>query len=1355
MPAKRKAAVDIVGRSSKRGTPAPSTPQSINSDDDFSGSDAASQDDADDSEKEHIRNYRKKLDFASFQGSKTAAIHPVFGEKDWSWMKLKPDHNNRPIWIDPNVSTHSTKGPKITMESFSPLAPQATDLLTTIAEPQSRPQFMHEYRFTEHSLYAALSVGLRGEDIINALDKLSKTPVPQPVIDFINRHTKTYGKVRMVLRDNKWFVESEDHDLLQLLQNDPVIGPCCASGLQSGTIQTKAAVIQGTKESRGMQQAQQQSVLEGQPEERTDVQVLMDSLRDEDDEDQDDTTYTNWFEILPHQRDTVAKQCLDIGYPAVAEYDFINDHVNPELSIDLRASTSIRPYQEKALSKMFGNGRGKSGIIVLPCGAGKTLVGITAGCHIKKSIVVLCTSAMSAHQWASEFRKWSDISEDDIAVFSATDKREFKGDAGVLVTTYSMITARGKRAYDTQQMLNWVYRQDWGLMILDEVHVVPAKMFRQVGSNIRAHCKLGLTATLLREDDKITDLNFLIGPKLYEANWMELADQGHIAKVQCAEVWCPMSMEFYEEYQKEKGKKRALYYMMNPVKFQYCQYLINFHEKRGDKIIVFSDNLFALNHYAKTINRCFIHGGTSNQERIQVLENFQHNDKINTLFLSKIGDTSLDLPEATCLIQISSHYGSRRQEAQRLGRILRAKRRNDEGFNAFFYSLVSKDTTEMVYSAKRQAFLVDQGYAFKTITHLAGMEKLPDLKYVDLRARLELLADVKMKTDTDAEVEAVKDDNWSHLSSRGRNRIGTQQTGHSGPLVKRQAINMADIAGGGIMAPFYAERDRSKKKQQIDIWDILQFVLHAKQPPHEPPISLKDYVGKIQSLSLDRGFSSRETPAMPRHIAVGMTPKKIHEVSNFASFVNDLSDSISERSGESMTLIDFGSGQNYLGRTLACPPYNKDVIAIEKKHHNVQGAQGMDVHAKLVKKGKCMRNKKEYKRRLAMTQELLNPPSDEVDDYSVDVPAHVREQLALEEGQTPNSDGGSMTYIEHEISDGDLEKILCHQNESATTPESTHLEASISTRSGEQGTNPTRKKEEMNSSCTPRLMAISLHSCGNLSHHGIRSLVLNRSVAAIAIIGCCYNLLTERLGPASYKIPSLRPNHPRLISTSTAYDPHGFPMSKVLEEFPLPDGGKGVRLNITARMMAVQAPYNWGREDSENFFRRHFYRALLQRILLDKGVVKRAVSPNHVASDNSPSVKEEVGTPLIVGSLRKSCFTSFKAYVRGALHKLCSDPTGGPFISQATSDLNDDVLAEYESKYAYAKKNLSIIWTLMAFSAGVVESIIAVDRWLYLKQQDCVKDAWVQPVFDYEQSPRNLCVVAVKKIHDVGLRKQC
>jgi len=810
MALKRKALDDANGRSSKRSTPVPSTPVSLESEDDYAGSDARSQDDATDSEKEHIRKARAKLDFSSFQGAKRKYTPSIFGEKDFSWMNLKSDHDNRPLWIDPNVSTGSKKGPKITLESFSPVAAQATDLLTTIAEPQSRPSYMHEYRFTEHSLYAALSVGLRGEDIIRGLEMLSKTPVPPTVIDFINRHTKTYGKVRLVLRNNRFWVESEDEGIVQMLLSDPVIGPCREAGaeIEKGVLQTKATVIQGTTEAKGLKQVGQAGVEMPRDDPKKESEAMIQALRDEED-DEETVKQTHSFEISSNKRDTVAKQCLDIGYPAISEYDFANDHENPNLAIDLRPATQIRPYQEKALSKMFGNGRGKSGIIVLPCGAGKTLVGITAGCHIKKSIVVLCTSAMSSHQWANEFKKWSDIREEDIAVFSANEKKKFSGQAGVLVTTYSMITAGGKRAYDTQQMMDWVYGREWGLMLLDEVHVVPAKMFRKVGENIRAHCKLGLTATLLREDDKITDLNFIIGPKLYEANWMELADQGHIAKVQCAEVWCPMSMEFYQEYQKESTRKQALYYTMNPVKYQVCQYLIDYHEKRGDKIIVFSDNVFALKHYAINMKKPFIYGETSNQERISILENFQHNELINTIFLSKIGDTSLDLPEATCLIQISSHYGSRRQEAQRLGRILRAKRRNDEGFNAFFYSLVSKDTTEMAYSAKRQAFLVDQGYAFKTITHLAGMSEMPGLAYTTSRERNELLAHVMLQNETAADVERVDDNMWSHLSASNRSAVATANK----KKVRRQAVLMADASGGGTMAPMYREQDRRGKKQ--------------------------------------------------------------------------------------------------------------------------------------------------------------------------------------------------------------------------------------------------------------------------------------------------------------------------------------------------------------------------------------------------------------------------------------------------------------------------------------------------------------------------------------------------------------
>ncbi|CCF43372.1 DNA repair helicase RAD25 [Colletotrichum higginsianum] len=352
-------------------------------------------------------------------------------------------------------------------------------------------------------------------------------------------------------------------------------------------------------------------------------------------------------------------------------------------------------------------------------------------------------------------------------------------------------------------MMDFLQTREWGLMLLDEVHVVPANIFRKVTSSIKTHSKLGLTATLLREDDKISDLNFLIGPKLYEANWMELSEQGHIAKVQCAEVWCPMTTEFYDEYLKASARKRALLYIMNPRKFQAAQYLINYHESRGDKIIVFSDNVYALKTYAEKLEKAYIFGGTGQAERMNILQNFQHNPQVNTLFLSKIGDTSLDLPEATCLIQISSHYGSRRQEAQRLGRILRAKRRNDEGFNAFFYSLVSKDTQEMYYSSKRQAFLVDQGYAFKVITQLANIEKTPGLAYAAASERRELLQKVLIENEAGGEDEVI--DDLFHSGTMGRAPL----RGKKKAAARRTAGLLGDLSGGQDMA--YMEQNKRVK----------------------------------------------------------------------------------------------------------------------------------------------------------------------------------------------------------------------------------------------------------------------------------------------------------------------------------------------------------------------------------------------------------------------------------------------------------------------------------------------------------------------------------------------------------------
>ena len=295
----------------------------------------------------------------------------------------------------------------------------------------------------------------------------------------------------------------------------------------------------------------------------------------------------------------------------------------------------------------------------------------------------------------------------------------------MIVTTYTMIAFPGKRAAEAQAVMDIITGREWGLLLMDEVHVVPAKMFRRVISQVKAHCRLGLTATLVREDDLISDLNFLIGPKLYEANWMDLTAQGYLANVQCVEIWCPMTGPFMKEYlMASNARLKQLMYVMNPSKLRATEYLMRFHEARGDKIIVFSDLVYSLKLYAEMLKRPLIYGETPERERQAILGTFRATDALRTICISKVGDTSIDLPEANVVIQVSSHFGSRRQEAQRLGRILRPKSytqqdgSNRSSFNAFFYTLVSSDTQEMFYSAKRQQYLIDQGYTYQIVTNL-------------------------------------------------------------------------------------------------------------------------------------------------------------------------------------------------------------------------------------------------------------------------------------------------------------------------------------------------------------------------------------------------------------------------------------------------------------------------------------------------------------------------------------------------------------------------------------------------------------------------------------------------------------
>ncbi|KAJ4389450.1 hypothetical protein N0V93_006918 [Gnomoniopsis smithogilvyi] len=523
---------------------------------------------------------------------------------------------------------------------------------------------------------------------------------------------------------------------------------------------------------------------------------------------------------------------------------------------------------------------------------------------------------------------------------------------------------------------------------------------------------------------------------------------------------------------------------------------------------------------------------------------------------------------------------------------------------------------------------------------------------------------------------------------------------------------------------------------------LLEFLLRddLDDPPADrawpdPPQTMYQYVKDVRRHSLDRSFTpvKPRLPMIPRQVAVGMNVKKNHEVTNFADYVDRLAADIAHITGTEMThFVDFGSGQNYLGRTLASAPYSKNIVAVEGRDNNQTGARDLDILAGFAETEKVMRNKKAW---LSMTDsqtagEKLDSSVDPKiagkprDDH--DAAADFRPRSKLKAVYRPEEGKGVIKYITGQLETGDLSGILDKIHDADVTE---------------------KERKELS------LMAISIHSCGNLSHFGIRSMIMNPSIKAVAIVGCCYNLMTEKLGPPTYKLPYMRPSlqaiNGRVKRESEKHDPQGFPMSERVSTY----NGKGIRFNITARMMAVQAPQNWTEKDSDSFFTRHFYRALLQKIFLDRGVISKVYHNQNETGENGGG--EEYNSPfntstnpVIIGSLGKSCFKSFHTYVRGAIKKLTTDNDYTqylPVIDEKMSNITDEEIEEYAQAYSGRKRELSAVWTLMAFSAGVVESLIVTDRWLYLKEHsDIVQDCWVESVFDHKLSPRNMVVVGIK-----------
>jgi DNA excision repair protein ERCC-3 len=390
-----------------------------------------------------------------------------------------------------------------------------------------------------------------------------------------------------------------------------------------------------------------------------------------------------------------------------------------------RSEASLRPYQDECLSKIFSNGRARSGIIVLPCGAGKTLVGVSVASLIQRDTVVLCSGAVAVRQWAEQFQMWTTVKKECVIEFTsniALDEARMRSGV-IVITTYSMFR-RGIQSgkQEANAGAKKIVGHNWGLLILDEVHMAPANVTEEVMRHMtKVKCKVGLTATLVREDAKVQSLDILVGPKLYEAKWMALADNGYIARVRCLEVLCPMTSEFSRRYLEATDfRAKMRLWTLNPNKYLACLHILKLHKERQDKVLIFIDDLVTLHSYedqliAQGFSIKAMHGKTPEKERNEMIKSYKGTQGFAVLLLSSVGDVAIDLPEASVLIEVAAHFGSRRQEAQRLGRILRAKANLEGLFNASFYVLVSKDTGEMYFAPKRQAYLVAQGYAYTAV----------------------------------------------------------------------------------------------------------------------------------------------------------------------------------------------------------------------------------------------------------------------------------------------------------------------------------------------------------------------------------------------------------------------------------------------------------------------------------------------------------------------------------------------------------------------------------------------------------------------------------------------------------------
>ena len=524
--------------------------------------------------------------------------------------------------------------------------PEARDGLASFAELVKSPEHFHTYRISPLSLWNAASAGMKAEDMIAVLERFSKYEVPDNVRREILEHVSRYGRVRLIKREEELLLVSKDKALM--------------------------AQIWHAREAR---------------------RYLEKQNSDEE------------FVVLGHFRGHIKQALIHLGFPV----EDLAGYVEGEpLKFEVRTETlsgqpfDLRAYQTDSVAAFYAGGtaRGGSGVIALPCGAGKTIVGMALMAKLRTHTLILVTNITAARQWKRELLDKTTLTEDQIGEYSG----EHKDAKPVTIGTYNIMTYR-KRKTKEYPHFELFTRKNFGLIVYDEVHLLPAPVFR-ITAEIQARRRLGLTATLVREDGREEDVFSLIGPKRYDVPWKDLERQGWIAAASCTEIRIPFPPEHRMEYAVATKREKFRLASENEAKFGLVQKLLDRHPE--DLVLIIGQYIRQLELLAELTGYPLIIGQTKQAEREKLYDEFRHGVNRH-LIVSKVGNFSVDLPDANVLIQISGTFGSRQEEAQRLGRVLRPK---DDGGPAHFYTLVSRDTTEQDFSANRQLFLTEQGYSY-------------------------------------------------------------------------------------------------------------------------------------------------------------------------------------------------------------------------------------------------------------------------------------------------------------------------------------------------------------------------------------------------------------------------------------------------------------------------------------------------------------------------------------------------------------------------------------------------------------------------------------------------------------------